>query len=644
VRRVLLAVATVGAMQLALASAASAITVDTTAMDTTINGNCTLYEAVQAANTNSNVDNCAGANVGSDTIQFSGTGPVTLNAGQMNVASGEPLIINGPASSPGITIEAGSASRIFNAAANLSLNDLTLEGVTASSQDGGAIKGTGVVALTGVTIDGNHLATSGHGACVDAPTITVTNSQLYNNSAAGFGGCLSGGTITVTNSSLASNSSEDVGGAIHSTVLTTVIDSSFGAVNQGNTADGGGAVQVTSGNLVVQNSTFKSNTATVAGTDGGAILWGSNGTATISDSTFCAATLNEGNKSPAGGAIWATAGTLNVNHSLFYSNSATSQFGGGGAIGFTGTGGGTVENTTFIQNLGGLQSGSAAMDMSTTGAVVLRHDTFRLNLPASGNPVVGKDPSGTLTLASTIVDTSGTTAIACNGTIVDGGYNDVFPASSAGTCPTSSTNTTGDPALGSLQDDGGPTQTMMLGSGSAAVDAIPFAQCDVGDDQRGVDRPIPANGACDIGAVEDDYMVDGQIAKKDHPLVGNDIYNDDPAQTVSAKAKPGHAVKFTALVQNDAQLSTDGLVVTGRGGDRHFKVKYLDAGVKVTPNVIGGGYDAGTQASGDFVSLTIVVKVVKGTRAGKDIDLPITVRSGNLPQRSDTVVAHVTSK
>jgi hypothetical protein len=415
-------------------------------------------------------------------------------------------------------------------------------------------------------------------------------------------------------------------------------------VNQGNTGDGGGAVQVSAGNLVVQNSTFKANTATVAGINGGAILWQSSGTATISDSTFGAATLNEGNKSPAGGAIWATAGTLNVDHSLFYSNSATSQFGGGGAIGFGGTGGGPIENTTFIQNLGGSQTGSAAVEMSTSGAVTLRHDTFRLNLPASGNPVVGKDPSGTLTLAGTIVDTSGTTAIACNGTIVDGGSNDIFPASSAGTCPISGTNTTGDPALGFPQDNGGPSQTMMLGSGSAAVDAIPFAQCDVGDDQRGVDRPIPANGSCDIGAVEDDYLVDGQIGKKGHPLVGNAIYNDDALQMISGKAKPGHAVKFTALVQNDAQLSTDGLVVIGEGGNKHFKVKYVDAGTKVTPQVTGPGYDAGTQAPGDSVSLTVVVKVVKGTRAGKDIDLPITVQSASLPQRSDTVVAHVTTK
>ena len=340
----------------------------------------------------------------------------------------------------------------------------------------------------------NHLITSGQGAWVKAPTINVSDSQLYSNSAAGPGGCLSGGVITVSDSSLFANTSEELGGAIHSTGLTTVTDSTFGSVFQGNMADGGGAIRITSGNLDIQNSTFKANRATVAGTNGGAILWHSNGTATVSDSTFGAMTGNEGNQGPSGGAIWATAGTLNVDGSLFYTNAATSQNGGGGAIGFTGTGGGTVENSTFSQNQGGLQGGSASIDMSSSGSVTLSHDTFRFNLPATGWPDIGKDPSGTLTLARTIVDVSGSTGFGCGGAVTDGGYNDIFPAASANTCPITGTNTTGDPDLGFVQDNGGPTETMMLGPASAALDAIPSAQCLVGDDQRGVDRPSPRVG------------------------------------------------------------------------------------------------------------------------------------------------------
>ena len=639
-RRGLLALVAAGALQLTLASAASAITVNTTAMDTTVNGNCTLYEAVLAANTGANVDNCTGANVGSDTIGFSVTGPIVLNAGQMNVATGEPLIINGPAGSPGVTIEAGTASRIFNADATLELDQLALEGVTATSQDGGVVKGSGLVTLTDVTMDDNQLLSGGHGACVDAPTIDVADSTLYNNKANGFGGCLNGGTITVTNSSLFGNTSEDVGGAIHSSTLATVVDSFIGVANQGNTADGGGAIQVSGGNLVVQNSSFVANRATQVGVNGGAILWQSNGTATITDSTFGGDTLNKGNQGASGGAIWATAGTMNMTGSTFYSNSATHQFGGAGAIGFTNTGGGSITNSTFMQNMA--PSGSASIDMSSSGSVTIRHGTFRFN--GSPNFDVGKDSSGSMTLASSIIASPVNGGNACNTFVLDGGYNDIFPSSSAGACPTTGTNTTGDPALGNLQDNGGPTETMMLGSGSTALDAIPFAQCDVGDDQRGLDRPFPVSGACDIGAVEDDFRADGLIAEKGGPFVGNDLYNNDAQQTLSVKRKPGGAAKFTVQAQNDAPLSTDDLTATGAGGNKHFRVKYKDSGKVVTSQVTGGGYDLGAVDPGGAGSLTMSVKVMRDTRAGKHIDLPVTVASQILPERDDTVVATITSK
>ena len=54
--------------------------------------------------------------------------------------------------------------------------------------------------------------------------------------------------------------------------------------------------------------------------------------------------------------------------------------------------------------------------------------------------------------------------------------------------------------LGPLQQNGGPTQTHEPGSGSLAIDAIDAADCEVEDDQRGVERPQGAR--CDVGAVE----------------------------------------------------------------------------------------------------------------------------------------------
>jgi len=63
------------------------------------------------------------------------------------------------------------------------------------------------------------------------------------------------------------------------------------------------------------------------------------------------------------------------------------------------------------------------------------------------------------------------------------------------------TDANGDPLLA---DNGGPTQTIALldAATNPALDAIPFADCDVDTDQRGISRPQPADGNCDIGAFE----------------------------------------------------------------------------------------------------------------------------------------------
>jgi hypothetical protein len=58
---------------------------------------------------------------------------------------------------------------------------------------------------------------------------------------------------------------------------------------------------------------------------------------------------------------------------------------------------------------------------------------------------------------------------------------------------------TGDPLLAPLKGNGGPTMTMALGPGSAAIDAG-FGCGPI--DQRGLPRPDAGEAACDIGAYE----------------------------------------------------------------------------------------------------------------------------------------------
>jgi len=81
----------------------------------------------------------------------------------------------------------------------------------------------------------------------------------------------------------------------------------------------------------------------------------------------------------------------------------------------------------------------------------------------------------------------------CAGTPGDGGGNVALPASTP--CP----GVVGNPGLGPLTDNGGPTQTMALHPGSIAVDRVP-APCGTVPDQRGITRPQGAG--CDAGAYE----------------------------------------------------------------------------------------------------------------------------------------------
>jgi hypothetical protein len=112
---------------------------------------------------------------------------------------------------------------------------------------------------------------------------------------------------------------------------------------------------------------------------------------------------------------------------------------------------------------------------------------------------------GTATFQNSIVanNSSGN----CNGTITSKGYN----LSSDNSCDFGNAgdlNNT-DPKLGNLGNYGGPTQTILLLSGSPAIDAGNPTGCTDGHghllmtDQRGKPRPDKEDsGGCDMGAYE----------------------------------------------------------------------------------------------------------------------------------------------
>jgi hypothetical protein len=109
--------------------------------------------------------------------------------------------------------------------------------------------------------------------------------------------------------------------------------------------------------------------------------------------------------------------------------------------------------------------------------------------------------SGAATLENTIIASNPGGNCGGAGTITDGGGNLQFGDDTCGAgIPI------GDPKLGALADNGGPTPTMALAIDSPAVDACTCTS--VTTDQRGTPRPIDwssvdnGDGPCDIGAYE----------------------------------------------------------------------------------------------------------------------------------------------
>ena len=185
----------------------------------------------------------------------------------------------------------------------------------------------------------------------------------------------------------------------------------------------------------------------------------------MSNSTFSG---NRADNYGGGGIYNYTDSTLTVSNSTFSGNRATQY--GGGIYNYLGTA--TVSNSTFSGNRAGKGGGGIYnSDNLGSNGVNQTKEHDRREQPERGNN--------------------------CAGTITDGGGNLSYPDA---TCP----GIYGDPLLGPLQDNGGPTQTMALLSGSAAIDAANDAICATppvnNRDQRGVTRPQGPH--CDIGAYE----------------------------------------------------------------------------------------------------------------------------------------------
>ena len=280
-------------------------------------------------------------------------------------------------------------------------------------------------------------------------------------------------------------------------------------ITNGN-ANPGGGISNESSTLTVRNCTISGNSAPGAFGTGGGIyndVAFSNGTLEVLNCTIRGNSAGDN-----GGGIYNYGGsmiaTLKVVNSTLSGNSA--HFYGGGIYTISAYGGSApadVLNSTFSGNTAGRFGGGIYNNAFTGGSspLVVLHSTFSDN-SAFGGPSGGiANVSGTLQLGSTILNASSISND--SGTITSLGYN--LSSENGGgflTATGDQINTT--LMLGPLQDNGGPTFTHALLTGSPAIDT--------GDpnfdpnafnppmlyDQRGSGHDRVAHGRVDIGAFE----------------------------------------------------------------------------------------------------------------------------------------------
>jgi CSLREA domain-containing protein len=277
--RLSLAVALFAAVGVAIRSVpiarAAAITVNTTADDNTVNGNCTLREAIRAANTDSAVDACpagSGADTiilatGTYTLTIAGAGEDTAQTGDLDIT--EDLTITGSGRLR-TAIDANGLDRAFHIlnGAVVQISEVTIQG-----GDPGVLLGGNILVSPGALtlIRARVMAAASDGIWITgASTLILENSRIADNARSGLG-IAAGVTALVLNSTISGNGSPGIqGGGIATSGTLTVVNSTI----SGNTATIGGGM-VAFGSVHLYNVTITNN----AGFGGGFIL-GSGGQVT----------------------------------------------------------------------------------------------------------------------------------------------------------------------------------------------------------------------------------------------------------------------------------------------------------------------------------------------------------------------------
>lgn len=463
---------------------------------------------------------------------------ITLTSGALATGVAD-LTLQGPGADL-LAIDGNHQDRIIDhtgyygtlSLSNLTLRNGTYDGTSTyyGNADGGCVLSMGGVTLEGVDIEGctaiggwvtgGAIRSSGILQLTDSSITGTTATATRDGFSAGcYGGVMYGGvaylerttiadaTVTVTGTNTAFSGS--IGGGILTFGGVVLTDSTVTGVHMSVSApkdayaEGGGIAARNA--IILVNSTVSDNS--VSGTPGAGPVGAYTYRSAIRGGGLYVGRTPEG----ASHAATITGSTLSGNSASVIGDPGDFTYNGGGAMLAHGQQTVVIANSTISGNSATLNGGG--LYGHNFGSFAIASSTITDNTAQNGGGIVD---AGTRTSYDLMIDSSivaGNHTLGENGHDIEtihaiGGANNLIASANA---PLPAGTLTGDPMLAPLADNGGPTLTHALLTGSPAIDAGNNAAA-LETDQRGEGYVREFGAAADIGAFETQGVADAIFA------------------------------------------------------------------------------------------------------------------------------------
>jgi CSLREA domain-containing protein len=576
----------------------------TTQDDTTNNcsstGNapCSLRDAIGYANAHATASNHVTISIPRGIYVLTQVGAsnfvITANGVFLRGAGASTTIIDGASRNGG---GPGTFPRIFDIAdgAAATIEGVTIRngGGTSNTQGGGGIYNRGTLTLAEVVLTQNGTPSIGGGGIYNSGRLSITDSTLSSNSGPSGGGIYNAnpGSVILTSSTVSGNEAyfgggiynasalgrPDVSGAPPAITISKSLISGNTAsteilfiISLRNTLGGLGAGLYTADGLVkVDASTFQANLASGIGTN----------------------TAVTGRQASLGGAM--------------YSGAPPDSATGNGPDTGRGNGAATITNSTLSGNVA---SQGGGYYQHSSGSAHILETTIAANTTGIAAAAVAAGDTQPIVLSHSIIAYSqaGANCVsALPGNIIDAGFNLEDGMTCALSAPGSHSNL--DPQLDPLTNNGGPTPTHALRLNSPAIDAAGTTCSPV--DQRGIARPQPGNGNCDIGAYE-------RVPPMPKGVLSPTLLNFNSQEVGTASV----AKQFVVVNSGDAILNIETIALGG--SDQSDFV--------IVENTCGKSIAAGT-------ACVVSVTFTPTSEGNKNATVTITDNSENTPRNQQVV-------